>query len=198
MNEANRVFRERLLDAEQVTPALKERYHKELQAMFERKLSGMRRWVWLGSAIMGLGFAILFGTLAIVLPAEFPWWGRLGFAAGALFGVGFGLLGLKVFRRGSLDLKFDSWAYSGMAWGLPVMVVTVAMVCAPDDVVGLRMILSGLVFLVMGAVFLIRYVIEQSELKTRENLLEIEYRLAELTDRMKPERPLPPTPLVDG
>jgi hypothetical protein len=36
-------------------------------------------------------------------------------------------------------------------------------------------------------------VIEQSELNTRENLLQIEYRLAELTDRMKTERPLPPT-----
>lgn len=83
MNEANRVFRERLLDAEQVTPALKERYHKELQAMLEKQLSGMQRWGWLGSAIMGLGFAALFGTLAVVAPAEFPWWGRLIFATGA-------------------------------------------------------------------------------------------------------------------
>jgi hypothetical protein len=193
MNEANRVFRERLLDAEQVTPALKERYHKELQAMLEKQLSGMRRWGWLGSAIMGLGFAVLFGTLAVVAPAEFPWWGRLIFATGALFGIGWVLLGLKVFRRGSLDRKFDSWAASGMGWGFTVLVVTVAMVCAPENVVGVRMILSGLVFLVMAAAFLIRHVIEQSELKTREKLLEIEYRLAELADRMKPERPLPPT-----
>ena len=193
MNEANRVFRERLLDAEQVTPALKERYHKELQAMLEKKLSGFRRWVWLGSAIMGLGFAVLFGTLAVVEPAEFPPWGRLGFAAGALFGIGWLLLGLKVVWRGSLDLKFDTAAANGMAWGLAVVMVTLAMVFAPENTVGLRMILSGLVFLVMGALFVIRHVIEQSELKTREKLLEIEYRLAELTDGMKPERPLPPT-----
>jgi hypothetical protein len=193
MNEANRVFRERLLDAEQVTPALKERYHKELQAMLEKRLSGMRRWGWLGSAIMGWGFAVLGGTLAVVAPAEFPWWGRLIFATGALFGIGWGVLGLKVFRRGSVDLKFDTWAASGMAWALPLLVVIVAMVSAPDNVAGLRMILSGLVFLVMGAAFLLRYVIEQSELKTREKLLEIEYRVAELTDRMKSERPLPPT-----
>jgi hypothetical protein len=161
--------------------------------MFDKKRSGMRRWVWPGSAIMGLGFAVLFGTLAIILPAEFPWPGRLIFAARALFGIGFGLLGLKVFRRGAIDLKFDSWAYSGMAWGLPVLVVTVAMVAAPDNIVGLRMILSGLVFLVGGAVFLIRHVVEQSELKTRERLLEIEYRLVELTERLKPEGPMGPT-----
>ena len=67
------------------------------------------------------------------------------------------------------------------------------MISAPENVVGLRMILSGLVFLVMGAVFLIRHVVEQSELKTREKLLEIEYRLAELADRIQLERPMPPT-----
>ena len=193
MNETNRAFRERLLNAEQVNPVLQERYNQKLQAMSEKQVSGMRRWVWLGGAIWGWGSAVLFGTLAVVAPAEFPWWGRLIFAGGALFGIGFGLLGIKIFRRGSIDLKFDGWAYSGMVWGLPVLVVTVAMVSAPDNIVGLRMILSGLVFLVGGAVFLLRYVIELSELKTREKLLEIEYRLAELADRMKLERPQPPT-----
>ena len=186
MNEMNRGFREQLLGAEQVDPALKERYHKEIQAMFEKKLTGFRRWVWLGSAVMGLAFTVLFGTLAVILPEGFPWMGRVGFAAGALFGIGWALLGLKVFRRGSLDLKFDNWAASGMAWGLPIVMVTLFMVAAPDNIVGLRMILCGLVFLVMGAVFLIRYVVEQSELKTREKLLEIQYRLADLTERMKP------------
>jgi len=46
------------------------------------------------------------------------------------------------------------------------------------------MILGGLVFLVMGLAFLMRHFIEQSELKTRERLLEIEYRLAELAERI--------------
>ncbi|MGA2258937.1 MAG: hypothetical protein ABSG53_30070 [Thermoguttaceae bacterium] len=193
MNEANRLFRERLLDAEQVTPELKEHYHKELQAMLEKQLSGMPRWVWLGSAIMGLGFALLFGTLAVVVPVDFPWWGRLIFAAGALFGIGWGLLGLKVFRRGSLDLKFDTAAANGMTWGFVVFMITMSMVFAPDSMVGLRMILSSLAFLVMGAMFLIRHIVEQSELKTREKLLEIEYRLAELTDRIQSERPMPPS-----
>jgi hypothetical protein len=187
MSEANRAFRQRLLKAEPVTPALKERYHKELQAMFEKQLGGPGRWIWLGSAILGLGFAVLFGTLAVVAPAEFPWWGRLGFAVGALFGVGWLWLGLRVFRRGSLHLKYDTGAATGMSWVFVVLMVTLAMVFAPEDLVGLRMILSTFVFLVMGAVFLIRHVIEQSELKTREKLLEIEYRLAELTESIKPE-----------
>jgi uncharacterized membrane protein len=75
-----------------------------------------------------------------------------------------------------------------MAWGLPVILVTLFMVSAPDTIIGLRMIVAGLVFLVMGLAFLLRHVIEQSELKTREKLLEIEYRLAELVETTRPEK----------
>ena len=185
MNDTNQGFREQLLKSEQVTPALKERYEREIQAMLEKQLAGVRRWVWLGSAIMGAAFAVLFGTLAIITPAGFPLVGRVGFAAGALFGIGWAVLGIRVFRRGLLDLKKDSGAAAGMAWALPVLLLTMWMVWAPDTIVGLRMILCGLVFLVMGLGFLMRHVIELSELKTRERLLEIEYRLAELAETVK-------------
>jgi MFS family permease len=180
MNEVQREFRQRLLAAEPVTTSLQVRYHKELNAMFEQKLSGARRWVWLASAILGLGFTLLFGALAALAPTELPWWGRLWFLGGALFGVGMAFLGLKVFRHGSIDLKSDTTIYNGMIWGFVVFMATLSMVFAPDNLAGLRMILCSLVFLVAGAMFLIRHIVEQSELKTREKLLEIEYRLAEL------------------
>lgn len=185
MNDTNRIFREDLLKSEQVTPALKERYEREIRAMLEKQLTGVRRWVWLGSAILGVAFALLFGTLAIVTPADFPLVGRVGFAAGAFFGIGWAVLGIRGFRRRSLDLKKDSGAAAGLAWALPIILLTLWMVSAPDTIVGLRMILSGLVFLVMGLAFLMRHVIELSELKTRERLLEIEYRLAELAETVK-------------
>jgi len=186
-------LRERLLKMEQVTPSLKQRYDQEIQAMLEKKLTGIRRWVWFASAIGGLAFAVLFGTLAVTLPTRFPWPGRLGFAGGALFGIGWAVLGIRVFRRGALDLKIDTGAAAALSWVLPVFLVTLFMVGAPDNITGLRMILSGLVFLVGGAVFLIRHVIELSELTVREKLLEIEYRLADLTEAVKADRPLPPT-----
>ena len=50
----------------------------------------------------------------------------------------------------------------------------------------------GLVFLVMAAMFLLRNIIEQSELMATEKLLEIEYRLAELTEAVKTQRPTTP------
>jgi hypothetical protein len=181
----NDSFRDRLLRLEQVTPALKEQYDKEIKAMLEKRITGIRRWVWLGCALMGVVFAVLFGTLAVIAPAEFPLTGRIGFAAGALFGIAWAVLGLRVFQRGSIDLKVHSGAAAGMAWGLPVILLTLFIVSAPDTIVGLRMIVTGLAFLVMGLGFLLRHVIEQSELKTREKLLDLEYRLAEFVETTK-------------
>jgi hypothetical protein len=194
MNPTHDGLRERLLKMEQVTPSLKQRYEREIQDMLEKKLTGVRLWAWLVSAIAGLAFAVLFSTLAVMMPTGFPWPGRLGFAGSALFGIGWAILGIRVFRNGSLDLKIDTGAAAGMSWVLPVFLVTLFMVWAPDSITGLRMIVSSLAFLIMGAVFLIRHVIEQSELNAREKLLEIEYRLAELTEAMKLGRPRPPTP----
>jgi hypothetical protein len=191
MNSSSHEFRDRLLKMEQASPKLKERYMKEIQAMLEKPLTGIRRWGWLASAGLGLFFLILFGTAAIIAPAEFPWWGRLGFAAGALFGIGWMVLGIRVFWRGSENLKLDSGAAVGMGWGLVVFLVTVDFVWAPHSIVGVRMLLSGLVFLVFAVVGLLQHAIKQSELKTRDKLLEIEYRLAELAEIVAPKKPSP-------
>ena len=47
MPEANHSFRDRLLELEPVNPALKDRYEKEIQAMFNKPLTGVRRWCFL-------------------------------------------------------------------------------------------------------------------------------------------------------
>jgi predicted membrane channel-forming protein YqfA (hemolysin III family) len=79
-----------------------------------------------------------------------------------------------------------------MVWGLAVLAVimfSVMSLFVPDRIVGLWMMIFGLIVLVVGAVFLVRHGIAQSELRTREKLLEIEYRLAELAETAKSEKP---------
>ena len=185
-------FRDELLKKERVTPSLKERHEQEIQAMIEKQLTGPGRLVWGVAAVVGLAFAAGFGIMAILLPEGTPWQARAGLAAGVPFGIGWAYLGFKILRRGAINLKVDAGISAGLAWALPVFLVTVFMVWAPDSITGLRMILSGLVFLVMGAMFLLRNIIEQSELRATEKLLEIEYRLAELTEAVKIQRPATP------
>jgi len=189
----NDSFSERLLRVEQVTPALKERYDKEVQAMLEKRLTGTDRKVWLGGTVMSVVFAVLLGAMAIIPPlAEVPLLVRIPNAVGVLFCVGFAILGVRILHRGSMDLKFDTSVIIGMVWGFAVLMVimfTVMSLLVPDRIVGLWMMIFGLVVLVVGAVFLIRHAIAQSELKTCEKLLEIEYRLAELAETAKSGKP---------
>jgi hypothetical protein len=186
VSDAKRAFRDRLIEHEPVTPALRERYEKEVQAMFQKQLTRAQRVSWAVMTVASVVLGVLFAVAAVAAPSEFPVYGRISFAAGVLFAIGFAVVGFRVSRRGAMDLKTEGAAYSGLAWGLPVVLLTLYMVYAPNDLVGLRMIVCGVVFLIMGAVFLLRQVVEQSELKTREKLLEIEYRLAELQELVKP------------
>jgi hypothetical protein len=188
----NDSFRERLLELqlEQMPPALRERYNREIQAMWEKRITGTDRWAVLGFAVMSVLFAVFLGVLAIIPPlAEVPLLARIPVAVGALFSVGFTVFLLRVLRRGSFDLKSDASFFIGMIWLFVVLTVAMFMVMSllvPDRIVGLWLSVFGVVVLVIGAVFLIRHGIAQSELRTREKLLEIEYRLAELAETAKP------------
>ena len=153
--------------------------------MFEKPLTGVRRWSWLAAAVMSACVAVVFAAAAILAPAEFPIYGRVTFVIGVAFGIAFAALGLRVFKRGTINLKTDTTWYYGMAWALPLVMVTLFMMFAPNDLIGLRMIVSGIVFLIGGAVFLLRGVAEQLELQTREKLLEIEYRLAVMEELLR-------------
>jgi hypothetical protein len=184
MNPSQDSFRDRLLQSERVTPSLKERHEQEIREMIEKQLTTPGRIVWGLSGALGLVFMVVISIVAIV--AEAPWQARVGLAGSGLFGLGWAYLGFKVYRRGSIDLKVDPAIYSGLAWCLPIFLVTMFGVWAPNNLMGLRMIVTASIFLLIGAVFLIQNFIMQSELKTREKLLEIEYRLAELAEAVKP------------
>jgi hypothetical protein len=184
-------FRQRLLELEQTTPVLKERYNKEVQAMLEKRITGTDRKVWLGGTVMSVVFAVLLGVFAIIPPlAEVPLLPRIGPAIGALFSVGFAIFFLRVYRRGSWNLNSDASFFIGMIWLMVVLTVVMFLVMSllvPDRIIGLWLSVFGMVILVIGAVFLIRHGIAQSEIRIREKLLEIEYRLAELAETAKPE-----------
>ncbi len=188
MNNARKEFRDRLVAMEQITPSLKERYQKEIRAMFEKKLTRPMKLAWIGSGILGMGFVVLFGTVAIIVPEEFPMLGRLMFVAGAVFGLAWAALAAVIVRRGSINLKSHGKAAVGITWCFLVLLTTVILVLAgkhPDRIVGVYMICAVLPFLIMGAVFMIQYRIQEAELKTREKLLEIELRMVELAEKLE-------------
>lgn len=190
MKKNENTFRERLLAAETLSPS--EQYQRELQALLEPKLTPGHKWATVGSLVMGLGFAGLFGTLAIVTARKLPWLASASFALGAIFGLAWAGLSAWILHRGTINRRTDPTAMTGMVWGFLVVMMTLFLLLAgqlPDPVKGLQMVLNGLVFLVMGAVFMIANRIEQAELRTKEKLLELEYRLAEMAEARTTEPP---------
>jgi len=107
---------------------------------------------------------------------------------GSLVWAAFAALMGPIAVRGQFKPKLHGPAMAGAAWGACVLFATMAMLAAPtfpDPMVGIRMVLFTLVFLVMAAVFLLAARTEQAELRTKEKLLEIEYRIAELAENLQ-------------
>lgn len=185
MNDRQRLFSERLIQCETSTPALREQYQKEINAMFEKKVGRWGRAMWVFWTVFGLAQAVLFSAIAVSAYGDLPTWATVGFALGVLFALGFAALAGWIAWTGRLQLKKQPPAMVGLMWVFIVLYVTLTMVFAPDTIVGLRMIVTGLVFLVMAAVFLLAGRTEQTELRTKEKLLEIEYRLVDLAEQLK-------------
>jgi hypothetical protein len=188
MNRPDKTFRDKLLDVEKPTGGYKQEYEKEVQAMLEEKLTGVKKWQMVAFLVMSLGLGILFGTLAVVVPRGFPWWGRLCWAIGAVFCLAFVIMYARIIKKGSIDVKKDKLGLAWTGWGLIVVVGTFALVFSPqlpDRVLGVHWLVSVLFYLVAAGVFLLRAYIERSEVNTREKLLEIEYRIAELAEKIE-------------
>lgn len=180
-------FRERLLASESTTPALRERYEREVHMLLEKKLTAPRRWgIYAILAVLAAQVAI-FGY-ALFIPEEFPILGRIGFGVGVLFALAFAAVLVSVLKRGSVNLKDHPNTMIGIMWGFLVIMITLFMLVAgrlSDPTTGISMVLNGLVFLTFGVVFFLQNTVNQAQLKTEEKLLEIELRIAELAELMK-------------
>jgi len=188
MNSARKEFRDRLVKMEQKTAGLQDKYQEEIKVMFETQLTRRMKWEWIVTGILSIGFVVLFGTAAIMAPSDFPVLGRLLFGSGAVFGLAWAVLAAVILRRGSVNVTSHGKAAAGMAWCFAVLLMAAVLVLAskhPDRIVGLHMICGVVPFLIIGAVFLLQYRIQEAELKTREKLLEIELRIAELAETLE-------------
>ena len=187
MNKHTNEFAEQLVDAQPIDSVHQQKYKKEITAMYEKKLTGLNKVTWIFSTMMGLFFVGVFSWAFAISADELPLLARLGFAAGALFGLGIAAYSVKILLRGKYNLKTDAKGMLGMMWVFIVIMVTLFMMLAPelpDPNSGIFMLLNALIFLVMAATFMTTGRTDQAELKTREKLLEMECRLAEISEKL--------------
>ena len=187
MSKSDVTFRDQLITVEKTNPAYRERYEKEMAAMIAQELTTTKKLQTVGFLILSVCLAGLFGSLAVFAPEGLPWFGRVGFAAGAVFSSAFVVLYAGILKKGSLNLKKDNLASAWLGWGVVVIMGTIALVFSPrlsDPIAGVHWLVGAVFFLVAGGVALLWAHIQRSELNTREKLLEIECHLAELTEKI--------------
>ena len=192
-------LRDRLLAQEAVTPELEARYREGMKAILERPLTPVLRVGWIISAAMGIGFLVLFSTVAFrVWPEpEFPVLGKMMFSMGALFGLLWAIFGFIILKRGSANLRL--WrnptirqlqtmppAVAGMTWGFCVLIMVFCQMMGndmPDAARGNQMILGGIVgMLLFGIPAMIMGHDTKSEILLREKFLELELELASIRE----------------
>jgi hypothetical protein len=180
----NKPFRDKLIESEPINPSFKQKYDKEVKAMLEKKLNKLQKISFPISGLFGLFFFVFFGYVTII-SKELPGLSRLGFGIGSIFGLAWAAMMLWILKRGRLNLKTHPRMMAGWAWGVTLSNMTILLLVGgqhPNETWAVYMAVSGLVFLLMGAVFLITDRIDQNQLKTQEKLLEIELRIAELAE----------------
>ena len=177
-------FRDRLVAVEAHTPEFQSHLQQELRAMFIRELNTPSRIIVGVVAVLVLCGAVLSGFLALTV-TNLPTLARVGLGVGTLFGLISAIMVAKIFRRGTMDLRVDNIQIAAIVWVFTVLMMVFFLMIGmsiEDRLLGLMMIATGLTFLIGAAVGLLGTRIEQSEMTTREKLLQIELMLAQLCE----------------
>lgn len=186
----NERFSDRLVESEQMSPGCREKYEKELKAMLLKTLTPAQRIGWWFSTVMCVGFFVGFGYVAVTAPQEFPALVRASFALGSIFGLAMAIFAGRVAWKGVMHRKIHPNAITGAVWGFLVLLTAVMLLVTsrnPNSILSVYMLLSVLVYFVMGIAFVITNRIDQTFIRTEEKFLQLELKLAEIAERIAGE-----------
>lgn len=198
MNRANKTFRDELLDMEKPNPTYNKKYRKELQAMLEMKLNYFWRAGFAILSVVGLLAAISFIEMASsrMGHSDLGLFVRVVTVSGAILAVAWTILTGWIAARGKLNLMTQpariaaigiAFGFFLMAYFMFVFVLPIAMAYPTDyrSICGIHLALMGFFLVVTIGLCLILRALYRTESRTREKLLEIEYRLVELGEKIQ-------------
>lgn len=178
--ESKRAFRQRMMSAENETPALRAEYERRINAMFEKKISKPKK-MWFITLTL---FCLIGGGIALTLALTekgLPPAARIGLLLGTAFSAAWAFFLMRIIQRGTMQLRIDPPLAAGMGFCFSLlMCVLFAVSGMPASYVTMNAVL----FLIPAGLILLRTVIEQSEMRTQERLVELQYKIARLSERL--------------
>ena len=181
MNESK--LRVGLLVAEPPSEELQKRYRERLSGLTERPLTAVGRVSHIFGLVISLGMVARFVQLFLEHRANGRPVALVGLAVGLAFCLGWGVFSIALLRRGAEDLRWHSFLRTQLV-GLFTLALAGLMLWAgletPDPARGNQLILFGLVFWsTMGLPFYVAQMVQQNELRIRQDVLRLELALAE-------------------
>ena len=172
-------FREQLLDADSASLTLRLDYERRMNAMLERKLTRAKKF-WFVTLTL---FCIIAGATTLMLALtepKLPPVARIGLLIGTMFAVSWSVFLVRIVRRGTMKLRIDPPLAAGMGFMFAlIMCVLFAVAGMPPAYVTM----NAALFLIPAGLIVLRTVIEQSESRMQERLVELQYKVARLTEK---------------
>lgn len=176
---------DRLLAVAPLSQNSRQQLEQELSHMFKRELSRTRRSFFGAVAAIALVSGGVCAALAMTEP-DLPALPRTALAVGSMFGLAWAVVAAQICWRGALDVKQDGRRIAAMVWCFTVLMMTFFLAAgmgAEDRLQGLMLIAGGLPFLIGAGIYWLNYRIEQAELSAHEKFLQLELRLAMLSEQ---------------
>ena len=190
---SDRKLRDQLVGLESFSPALQERYRKGVKAMLEKRLSGAQRLAWSISSSLSVAIAVFFAIVAYKLPSRVPVIVRGTFIMGIFFSAAWAVLGFTIVRRGVINRRKHINAGHALTFLFTLALMIIFLFIGqkmPDGIKGIQLILFGMVFLLSSGVpsLMLKHM-NDAELRLREQMLNLELRIAELAEKQGADAP---------
>ena len=197
MNESNETFGDRLSNLEKPDPAYRRQYERQVQAMLEKKLSPIARTGFALLALLGLWGVLEFGRYAFkdAGSGDIVFIMRVFMVPPFFLSVAWTVLTGWVAAAGKLSFRTHRpyIAAIALAMGFFLIVTFTFVFFIPiaienKPLLGTQIALMGFFLLVTTGICVILAVLYRTQFDNQEKLLRIEYRLADLAERLEPKR----------
>ena len=181
-------FRKALIELQPLNNELQSQFEQEIDKMIKQELSSTQR----AGAVVEFCLIFLFGVFSISsaafgVPIELPFVGRILWGLGGAVSLIIAAIMFRTVLSRKKDLRKDSIFFTLVASNSMTFVgfaILFAGIYSRDLQQIAIMAPLAMLVVIMGILINIHNRVQQGELNTREKLLEIEYRLASLDEKM--------------
>jgi hypothetical protein len=184
--QSERELRDKLVNLEPLHAARQTQFQHEVEAMFDPKMSVRERWYWIASVTGSVLFVVMAIWQVLFVPmAMVP---KLIWLVFGILNVGMIVFVARSLGRGSMNVRHQ-FALGKISVGVTLLIVlsVIANAVAHPSSENLAWALFAVTWLILATSILVHNRIIASDLNHKEQSLRLEYRLAELAERL-PEK----------